>query len=184
MSTSTSGGGVKIRCANKDCDNDLHCFRPKLREWKAPKGVCQGCGDASIDWNAVRSSDTGDAATRRTGLKKEWIRHYFWTKEIDSKSRAVLASMSRVEIEALMRDRIRKAVGIATPFRDGMQTPTTDTKLAGHPEYYAQHATACCCKKCAYYWWGFPRNQAYTEVQIDFLIELCMEYFEERELLH
>ena len=102
---------------------------------------------------------------------------------MDEKSRKMLSATTGSDLRKQIYDLLSRKVGILTPFRDGMQTPLEEEKLAGHPIYYAQHATATCCKKCAYYWWGFDRAKAYTEGQLNFLSELCIRYFQSRGFL-
>jgi hypothetical protein len=171
-----------ISCTAADCENGLHCYRPKrsAKEWANPSGACQRCGDRSVDWERVRKRDLNDAPALRMELKKEWIRSHFWTKPLDQKSIEFLASTSRVEMRSLVRKELAKVVGPPRPFMDGTRVPVDDEKLTGHPLFYAQHATASCCKRCAYYWWGYPRDKQYTDEQIDFLTDMCMGFFNAR----
>lgn len=174
---------VKISCIKKDCEADLHCYRPKRGGWEDPSGECQGCGDRTVDWDRVRRRDISDFAALEQELRHEWIRYHFWTKPLDTKSIEKLASTTLPEMQEAVRTLLRRKIGIARPFRDGMQTPILDEKLSGHPIYYAQHATATCCKKCAYYWWGFDRTQELTDSQLGFLTELCVRFFQSRGYL-
>lgn len=171
-----------ISCTATDCENGLHCYRPKRspREWTLPTGACQQCGDHSVDWDRVKKRDLNDAPALQAELKKEWIRNHFWTKPLDQKSIEYLASTPRNETRNRIRKELAKIVSPPFPFRDGNRVPVDDEKLAGHPICYAQHATASCCKKCAYYWWGFPRNKQYSDEQIDFLTDMCMGFFDAR----
>ena len=181
--TAVADNAVKISCTKKDCEADLHCYRPKRGEWEDPTGECQGCGDRSVDWDRVRRRDMSDFAALEQELRHEWIRHYFWTKPLDEKSIDRLASTTVPEFRSAVHSLLKRKIGIPTPFRDGMQTPLKDEKLSGHPIYYAQHATATCCKKCVYYWWGFDRTKELTEGQLDFLTELCVHFFQSRDYL-
>ena len=71
--------------------------------------------------------------------------------------------------------RIRTSVGPAEPGFDGRQTPKEVNVL-----YYAQHATASCCRQCIEEWHGFPKGQALTDDEINYLSELVVHYVEER----
>ena len=186
MNTPADGErNVKISCHNTDCDNGLHCYRPKKspRAWAKPTGECKECGDRSVDWDRVKRRDLADMAALQSELRREWIRHYFWDKSLDQASKQLLAATSRSEMIERVRKELAKGVGPPRPFKDGTRVPVDNAKLEGHPIFYAQHATACCCKKCAYYWWGLPRDQQYTDQQVDFLTEMCMAYLDSRGLL-
>jgi hypothetical protein len=174
-----------ISCVATDCDNGLHCYRPKRspKAWANPSGSCQQCGDRSVDWNRVRRRDLNDAPALQAELKKEWIRSHFWSKPLDQKSREHLSKTPRIETRSRIRKELAKVVGPPRPFRDGNRVPVDGEKLEGHPIFYAQHATASCCKKCAYYWWGLPRDKQYTDAQIDFLTDMCMGFFDARGYL-
>jgi hypothetical protein len=174
-----------ISCTATECDNGLHCYRPKKsrKEWADPPGTCQRCGDRSVDWDRVRRRDLKDTLALQAELKKEWIRNHFWIEPLDKKSVENLAKTPRIETRDRIRRELAKVVGPPRPFRDGYRVPVEGKKLEGHPIYYAQHATGACCKKCAYYWWGFPRHEQYTDGQIDFLTDMCMSFFDARGYL-
>ena len=74
-----------------------------------------------------------------------------------------------------MKKRIRQAIGAASPYRDGYQTPYTRNAI-----YYAQHATASCCRKCVEYWHGIPEGHPLTDEEIDYLAALAWMYIEDR----
>jgi Domain of unknown function (DUF4186) len=181
----TTPASVNISCRKTDCDNGLHCYRPKPtgKAWIEPSGECQGCGDRSVDWDRVKRRNIADGAALQRELQREWIRHHFWTKPIDSDSKEVLLSLSKEDLRSHIRKELAKGVAPPRPWGDGRRVPTKDEKLRGRPLYYAQHATASCCKKCAYYWWGLPRDQQYTQQQLDFLTAMCVGFFECRGLL-
>jgi hypothetical protein len=184
-STTPKEPGTGISCTTTDCENGLHCYRPKRspKEWANPPGECQQCGDRSVDWDRVRRRDLNDAPALQAELTKEWIRSHFWTKPLDQQSIEQLASRARSETRSRIKSELAKVVGPPRPFRDGTRVPVRDEKLAGHPIYYAQHATASCCKKCAYYWWGYARDKQYTDEQIDFLTDMCLGFFDARGYL-
>ncbi len=54
---------------------------------------------------------------------------------------------------------------------DGKQTPTKN-----HPVFIAEHATATCCRSCLYKWHKIPKNRKLTEVEINYIVDLIMEF--------
>jgi hypothetical protein len=176
---------VKISCRNTDCEEGLHCYRPKptAKAWLNPSGDCQQCGDRSVDWARVKARNLDDVPALQSELKREWIRHYFWTQPLDETSKGLLLGMTRGDLRAFVREELAKGIAPPRPWGDGRRVPVEGPKLEGHPLFYAQHATASCCKKCAYYWWGLPRDQQYSDPQLDFLTSMCMGFFETRGLL-
>ena len=54
---------------------------------------------------------------------------------------------------------------------DGKQTPTKN-----HPVFIAQHATATCCRSCLYKWHKIPKNRKLTEAEINYIVDLIMEF--------
>lgn len=176
-------GSAKFSCNNADCDNNLHCYRPKKNNWKLPTGSCQYCDDKSVDWERIKSRDLNDFSAMRDELKKEWIRNEFWTRQIDDQSVAKLATMTKARIKEELVKELAKCVKPAKPFMDGQRVPVDPQKMRGKPFSYAQHATASCCTKCVYYWWGFERNTEYTNEQIDFLANICFAYLHDRGVL-
>ncbi len=59
------------------------------------------------------------------------------------------------------------------PKNDGKQTP-----MKGHPAFIAQHATATCCRGCIQKWHGIRKGKSLTRDEIDFLVDLIMEWIE------
>lgn len=54
---------------------------------------------------------------------------------------------------------------------DGKQTP-----MKGHPVFIAQHATATCCRKCLRKWHKIDENKELTDLEIDYVVELIMQW--------
>ena len=54
---------------------------------------------------------------------------------------------------------------------DGKQTP-----MKNHPVFIAEHATATCCRGCLEKWHHIKKNKELTEHEIDFIVELIMEW--------
>ena len=54
---------------------------------------------------------------------------------------------------------------------DGKQTP-----MKNHPVFIGQHATATCCRGCLEKWHHIKKNKELTDHEIDFIVELIMEW--------
>ena len=165
---------LELSCTRSDCENDLHCFRESKRRAKHPSGSCQSCGAILVDWGQVRKRDLNDRKHTVESLKKEWIRHHYWHREIDEQARNHALRKGRSGIRVAAERRIRTSV-TTKGNREGRQTP-----WEGNILYYAQHATACCCRRCMEYWHGIPQDQPLTEKQIEYFKELCLGYVFER----
>lgn len=59
---------------------------------------------------------------------------------------------------------------------DGRQTP-----MKGHPVFIAQHATATCCRSCLYKWHHIEKNRELTKEEIDYIVNLIMEWIKENQ---
>ncbi len=70
-------------------------------------------------------------------------------------------------------DFIRQRLAPAFLKNDGKQTP-----MRGHPVFKAQHATATCCRNCMKKWHGIPVGTALREDDINFAVNLIMEWIE------
>ena len=70
-------------------------------------------------------------------------------------------------------DFITKRLAPAKIINDGKQTP-----MKGHPVFIAQHATATCCRKCLYKWHHIKPNQELTSQQIEYIVNVIMEWIE------
>lgn len=167
---------LKVSCTHSECEKGLHCFlATRKMKLEMTQGRCRSCGVDLIDWQRVHQRNPADAAFTFGGLKKEFIRHYFWHVPMDDEALARAKKKGAIALRAGAAKRIRQALAKAKPFRDGMQTP-----FSGNVVYYAQHATATCCRKCVEEWHGIPRGQALTEEQVEYLAKLIVLYFDER----
>lgn len=79
------------------------------------------------------------------------------------------AGLLKIALHA--RDFVVSRLSAKTPKNDGKQTP-----FKGHPVFKSQHATATCCRKCLEKWHHIPCGRALREEEIDFIVELIMEW--------
>ncbi|MCJ7541198.1 MAG: DUF4186 domain-containing protein [Desulfobacterales bacterium] len=70
-------------------------------------------------------------------------------------------------------DFIKTRIAPQNPKNDGKQTP-----MKGHPVFIAQHATATCCRGCIQKWHGIKKGKELSDQEIQFLVELIMEWIE------
>ena len=167
---------LEITCKSADCEQGLHCFiRSKKMKIANPAGQCIYCGTKLVDSNRIYKRNLADVNYTFKVLKYEMWRHYYWHIEIDQKAINHARRKGKVGMRAAAEKRIRNSVGVASPFRDGTQTPR-----AGNAIYYGQHATASCCRKCIEEWHGIPMGQELTDDQVMYFTELVMLYVEER----
>lgn len=68
---------------------------------------------------------------------------------------------------------IRNRLSDTSKVVDGKQTP-----MKGHPVFIAQHATATCCRGCLNKWYAIPKDRLLTDHEIDFCVELIMNWIE------
>jgi hypothetical protein len=139
------------------------------------KGACRACGAKLVDWRRVHKRDTSDIAYTFKALKYELIRHHNWHIDIDIRAVNYARRKGTKGLLVAVYDRIKKSVGSAEPYRDGMQTPKE-----GNIIFYAQHATASCCRKCIEYWHDIPQGRDLTPEEITYLVNLVMAYIKER----
>jgi hypothetical protein len=165
---------LKITCTSTDCDRDLHCFRQKKRAAFA-HGPCRSCGQELIDWPRVHRRSLRDAEHTFAALQVERIRHHFWHLELDQRAINHARRKGAAGMAVAATQRIRKAVGPATPTFDGRQTPRNGNVL-----FYAQHATGSCCRTCIQEWHGIPKGRALTPREMNYLSALLMEYVRHR----
>ena len=167
---------LEVTCTTTDCEADLHCFKFHSRTMKpSDRGRCRTCGVALVDWSRVHARNSGDIDNTFEELKREFIRHYFWHKDIDDDAETHARRKGRMLLRTAAEKRIRSSVGSAQPFRDGQQTPKTGNVL-----YYAQHATACCCRTCMEYWHGVPKGRELTNAEVQYFTELVMRFVTDR----
>jgi hypothetical protein len=188
---------LQITCTSTNCEDGLHCFKQKQRrrkveltlvgDWMAEGGYseeksgtslsgrCRACGIDLIDWSRVHQRNLSDVAYTFEALKKELVRHYYWHVMIDQQAKNHALRKGSLALPAYIEKRIRTSVGLAQPYRDGMQTPKS-----GNIVYYAQHATASCCRACIEEWHKIPRGRSLTDTEINYLSDLATLYINER----
>jgi hypothetical protein len=167
---------LDVKCTSSHCEADLHCFKFHSRKMKpSEKGRCRACGIDLVDWDRVHARDMSDVKHTFSELKNEYIRHYFWHKEIDDAADKHARRKGSKELEISARQRLKTSVGGEQPFRDGQQTPKNGNIL-----FYAQHATACCCRTCIEYWHGIPKGRALSSKEIEYFVQLVMRFIKER----
>lgn len=74
-------------------------------------------------------------------------------------------------IENHTKDFVVSRLAPAYPKNDGKQTP-----FKGHPCFIAQHACACCCRSYLEKWHYIPKGRELTEIEINYIIKLLMEW--------
>jgi hypothetical protein len=167
---------LAIACTSTNCEDNLHCFRStkKLRD-EGLGGACRDCHAKLVDWPRVHQRQLDDVDHTFSELRLELIRHHFWHVEIDQGARDHALRKGAEKLLASVPSRIASAVGGATPFRDGQQTP-----FRGNSLYYAQHATASCCRTCIEYWHGIEKDRELTAEEQEYLVNLVQLYLRER----
>ena len=168
---------VKITCMSKDCENDRHLYRPKRGEWREPsRGVCQGCGDTSVDMSIPRAKDANNPAAIFKELGREFIRDHFLSKPIDNRARRLIRRDGLDTIRARVAEVLDKCLRKPPDNFDGRRT-----SLEGNIIHYAQHATATCCRKCAWYWYGIPMDGEMSRRDLAFCVDMVQAYLDRRE---
>ncbi len=169
---------VKISCTSKDCENGKHLFRPKPGKWKKleEQGVCQGCGDTSVDMSITRARDLTNRKAIFEELGREFIRDHYLNKTLDERARRLIRRYGMQGTRERAISRLNSAIGKEPTEWDGQQT-----KYEGNVLYYAQHATATCCRACAYYWYGIPRDGKMSKEDMAFCHGLVQAYLDRRE---
>ncbi|MDP9423339.1 MAG: DUF4186 domain-containing protein [Pseudomonadota bacterium] len=169
---------VKISCSASDCENDKHAYRPKRGQWKAlpDEGVCQSCGDTSVDMTVTRARDGSNREAIFHELGREFIRDHFLNKPFDERARRLIRRYGMDGIRERAPSRVASAIGKKPSAWDGRQT-----KFEGNVLFYAQHATATCCRRCAWYWYGIPREGPLSAEDLAFCTSLVQAYLDRRE---
>jgi hypothetical protein len=169
---------LKLTCTKTDCEKGLHALRPnKKMIADGTEGECLGCHQKILDFSSTRKRDLYDVQDTFALMKKEYVRHWFWTSPLNQHARDRAMRKGHAVTEAEMEKRLRKSVGPGKPFRDGTQTPIDDPK---NSVYWAQHATASCCRRCMEYWHGIERGHELTEEEIAYLKALAMLFIDEK----
>ncbi len=139
-------------------------------------GTCRSCGADLINWTRVHSRDLGDVAHTFEAMKREWIRHRYWHKELNQHAINYSLRKGRSRLRDTVVRRINSSIGAAEPYRDGYGTPWE----ARDPIPYAQHAVAACCRGCVEEWHAIPQGRPLSNEEIAYLSELVMLYINER----
>ncbi len=167
---------LEITCKSADCERGLHCFsQTKKLKIANQAGQCGYCGAKLIDMSRLSKRNLADVNYTFKSLKYEMWRHCYWHLDIDQKAINYARRKGTVGMRTAAENRIRKSVGDADPYRDGIQTPKE-----GNAIYYAQHAIASCCRTCIKEWHGIPKGRPLTKDEITYLTDLVMLYIEER----
>ena len=103
-------------------------------------------------------------------LKKSKFRSKF---HLTQKDRDYIAAKGLEIIKEHAFQIINSRVAPAFPKNDGKQTP-----MKNHPVFIAQHATATCCRGCISKWHGIEKGRALNGEEVDFIVELIMEWIE------
>lgn len=101
-------------------------------------------------------------------LSKSKFRSSFKLKENDKK---YINDKGLDTIKEHAYDFIKKRLAPSYIPNDGKQTP-----MKGHPVFMAQHATATCCRTCLYKWHKINVGVKLNDKQIDYIINLIMEW--------
>ena len=166
---------LDIKCTSTDCENDLHCFKRLKKMAPADVGKCRACGADLIDWNRVHRREKTDAAYTFSALKREFIRHSFFHRQLDDGALHHAQRKGRIQLKEAARYRLNKYLAPSQPPRDGRQTP-----FKGNAIYYAQHATATCCRTCVEYWHDIPKGRALTQREFDYCAMLVDIFLDEK----
>lgn len=165
----------EVKCTNSNCEEDLHCFRPKKP--KTMQGTkCRECEVELVDWDRVQKKDFSDIDATIAFLKKENIRHHFWNIPINSKFKRENVVQGKEKLARKALKRLKDSVSCVGNdiFRDGIQTPVNQWNII----FFAQHATATCCRKCMQYWHGIPYDRELTDEELDYAHKLMMKYID------
>jgi len=169
----------EIHCTKTDCENDLHCFRPKRKKrGESYRNVtCYQCDADIIDWERMDQMDLNDKNYTFSALKNEWIRNLYWYRKIDEKITIKAQKKGLDDLRVWTAKQLDKKLvpHYKDIFRNGMQTP-----YEGNIIYYAQHATATCCRNCLQEWYNIERDRPLTNEETEYFLELIMLYTEER----
>lgn len=171
---------LKLRkCTRSECDKGLHCFRltKKQAQQKEP-GQCRTCDEIPVEFDRIRKRELSDINYTFDALRLEWIRHEYWTCDIDSKALGYAKRKGLDKLLESVEDKLRKAV--SKPISPENAFEGRQTSWEGNPIHYAQHATATCCRRCMEFWHGIPSESELTAEQLTYLSNLVQAYLKER----
>jgi hypothetical protein len=154
----------------------LHYFKQtkKMRD-DGTNPSCAECGADLVDWQEVWARDLSRIDETFKNLKYEFIRHYYWHRNIDDRAVNYAKRKGKINLMATVEKRIRSSVSKPADSFDGRQTDWN-----GNPIFYAQHATATCCRRCIEKWHNIPRDRELTKSEIQYFTELARRYLGDR----
>lgn len=170
---------LNIKCSSTKCNDDLHCFTRYLKKAEKKfkkRGVCYNCGQDSIDWDRIHKNDLKDVNYLFDSLRKELLREIFASIKVDPKAVEKANKLDNTKLRSEARKLLNQRIRKYNAFFDGRQTPFGGDNIIN----YAQHATATCCRKCLEVWYGIPKERELTEIQLDFFIEIIMQFIESK----
>lgn len=173
----------RVLCNREGCDRGLHSFKTRMRGRAARGGrrtyrseSCAVCGRTVVDWDRLDRRDPGDEAYLIESLKKERVRHRFWTEPL---KRADAGAALERGTAGTRRFAAKRVDGLSGPsstiLGDGAQTPSS-----GDVVFCAQHATATCCRKCIEEWHAIDRESTLTDGDKEYLVGLIMAFVRQR----
>lgn len=172
-----------VMCSTTKCEDGLHSFKTNMRR-KASRlkktyrnKVCVCCGEDVINWDRIDKRDPSDLDYLIKSLKKEEVRHRYWTMPIDQDDVDKAGKKGLNKLRHEVSKRIEKSIGPSSDqiFQDGRQTPP-----AGNIIFYAQHATATCCRKCVEEWYNIKRNKPLREEEKVYLETVLLKFITEK----
>jgi uncharacterized protein DUF4186 len=95
---------------------------------------------------------------------------------LQSKERAIVEQRGLGIVRRHATDLLAKRLFIASPAKDGKQTP-----YRGHPVFVAQHATATCCRTCLSNWHKLPKGREITLAEQEYVLDV-IETWIKREI--
>ena len=177
---------LNITCGSSDCENGHHAFngrpfkkRGQGREY-LEQGVCKACGVEVVDWPRLHARDPQDLTHTFSTLQLEYIRWEFWSRPFEAHLLETARERGRDGLRVDARAALTRIVGpVATGHYDKMKVPTKPEKLTSVIQC-AQHAVAACCRDCVEKWHGIPNEKPLSNIEINYLTHLVMEYLEQR----
>ena len=173
----------RILCNQAECDRGLHSFKTRMRGRAARgkrrtyrSGTCAVCGSAAVDWDRLDRREPGDTGYLIESLKKERVRHRFWTEPLEKADARATLERGMAGTQKFASKRVEGLSGPSSSiFRDGTQTPSS-----GDVVYCAQHATATCCRKCIEEWYAIDRETTLADDDKEYLVGLIMAFVRRR----
>ena len=95
--------------------------------------------------------------------------------KLNSKDMAYLQQKGLSAVLDHAEDFINKRLAPAVIENDGKQTP-----MRGHPEFVAQHATACCCRGCLQKWHHIPQGRELTLAEQAYIVVVLEKWLGEK----